>query len=75
MICKCGHVDLSPTITGTYTLPGRNGGPEIFYGVGYTCKGCGTDGTILANDTTREQRAAAQLADLSGMATCEMACR
>ncbi len=72
MRCKCGHIDLSPTITGNYTLPGKNGGPEIFYGVGYTCKGCGTDGTILAKDATEEQREAADLAELSKDATSEM---
>jgi len=55
MICKCGHVDLSPTITGIYTL--KVGVP---YGVGYTCKGCGTDGMILWADTTQSQRRAAQ---------------
>jgi hypothetical protein len=59
VICKCGHVDLSPTITGVYTLPGKDGEPETYFGAGYTCKGCGTDGMVLWRDTTQEQRRAA----------------
>jgi hypothetical protein len=67
MICKCGHTDLSPTITGIYTL--KVGVP---HGAGYTCKGCGTDGMILWADMNQSQRHAAMLAEQSRDAASEM---
>ena len=69
MICKCSHTFI-PALTGIYTLA-----PNVPYGVGYTCPGCGTDGMILWEKCTEEQRKEATLAELSRHAASEMTCR
>lgn len=66
--CKCGFLDPAPVITGIYTIV-----KDVPYGMGMTCKGCGTDRLILWEDASESERHAARLAELSKDAKSEMA--